>query len=271
MARLTELLLTEPSAEDHKYSRGVTGFVTGSTRFPGAALLGVTAAIQSGCGYVRYVGNERLCDLVLRTRPEVVCEDGDVQSWVVGSGVTEDDMVRLYDIATKFGSGVPMVVDAGAISFLSRQKPKTDFVITPHYKEAQQALEKFGDFRSLESIQNNPESAAIKLAEFTGAVVNLKANVSVIVAVGEQPYISEPLNTWLSTAGTGDLLAGITGALIARHVKQIGVPDKKRLMRIAGLALDVLSLAAEISSKRSGVGASDIAAHVHMAAAKLAK
>ena len=271
VTKLTELLLIEPTAEDHKYSRGVTGFITGSTRFPGAALLGVTAAIQSGCGYVRYLGSQRLTDYVLSVRPEVVCEDGEAHAWVIGSGVSEEDMVRLYDGASKFGSSVPMVVDAGAISFLSRQKPLADFVLTPHYREAQKALEKFGDYRSLESISEDPESAAMKLAEFTGGVVNLKANVSVIVAAGEKPYVSEPLNTWLSTAGTGDLLAGITGALIARHVKQIGVPDQKRLMRIAALALDVLSLAAEISSRRGGVGSSDIAASIHLAAMELSK
>jgi hydroxyethylthiazole kinase-like uncharacterized protein yjeF len=271
VTKLRELLLSEPTADDHKYSRGVVGFITGSTRFPGAALLGVTAAIQSGCGYVRFVGNERLSNFVVSQRPEVVAEDGNVDAWVVGSGVPEDDLNRIYDLAFKFREIKPMVIDAGAISHLHKQRPLADFIMTPHHKEAQKALESFGVVMSLQTIAADPESAAMRLAELTGGVVNLKANVSVIAAAGEKPIVTDPLNIHLSTAGTGDLLAGVTGALLARHVKQIGVPDRKRMMRIAALGLRVMSGAAEYSVKRSGVGASDIAANIHLAAKKLAE
>jgi hydroxyethylthiazole kinase-like uncharacterized protein yjeF len=271
VTKLRELLLSEPTADDHKYSRGVVGFITGSTRFPGAALLGVTAAIQSGCGYVRFVGNDRLSNFVLSQRPEVVCEDGYADAWVLGSGVPEDDLNRIYDLATKFRDSRPMVIDAGALSHLHKQRPLSDFIITPHHKEAQGILEKLGVVLTLDEIAADPESAAMKLAELTGGVVNLKANVSVIAAAGEKPIITDPLNTYLSTAGTGDLLAGVTGALLARHVKQIGVPDRKRMMRIAALGLRVMSAAAEISSKRTGVGASDIASNIHLAAQDLAE
>ena len=271
VTKLRELLLAEPTAEDHKYSRGVAGFVTGSTRFPGAALLGVTAAIQSGCGYVRFVGNERLSNFVVSQRPEVVAEDGNVDAWVLGSGVPENDLNRVYDCASKFGELRPLVVDAGAISHLHKQKPLADFIITPHHKEAQKIFENFGVVISLESIAADPESAAMKLAELTGGVVNLKANVSVIASEGEKPIITDPLNTHLSTAGTGDLLAGVTGALLARHVKQIGVPDRKRMMRIAALGLRLMSASAEYSVKRTGVGASDIAANIHLAAKQLSE
>jgi len=271
VTKLRQLLLDKPAAEDHKYSRGVVGFITGSNRFPGAALLGVTAAIQSGCGYTRLVGNERLCNFVLSQRPEVVCEDGNVDAWVLGSGVPEEDLNRLYDLAAKFREIKPLVIDAGAISHLTKQRPLADFIMTPHHKEAQGILEKFGVVMSLESIAADPESAAMKLAELTGGVVNLKANVSVIAAQGETPIVTEPLNTYLSTAGTGDLLAGVTGALLARHVKLIGVPDRKRMMRIAELGLQVLSTSAEIAVSRTGVGASDIAANIHLAAKQLSE
>ncbi|MDR9444514.1 MAG: hypothetical protein RI530_06190, partial [Microbacteriaceae bacterium] len=69
----------------------------------------------------------------------------------------------------------------------------------------------------------------------------------------------------------GDLLAGITGTLVARHVRQIGVPDKKRLMFISALALKVLSTAGDFAEKRSGIGASDIAANIHLATKELAE
>ena len=271
VTKLRELLLPKPTAEDHKYSRGVVGFITGSTRFPGAALLGVTAAIQSGCGYVRYVGNQRLCDFVMSQRPEVVCEDGSANAWVLGSGVASDDLTRIYDIAAKFREPVPLVIDAGAISHLTQQTPTSDFIITPHHKEAKDLLDKFGVVMSLEDIAADPKKAANKIADLTGAVVCLKANVSVMTGPGEVPIVTEPLNPILATAGTGDLLAGITGALVARHVKQIGIPDKKRLMFISSLALNLLSTAGDIAEQRSGVGASDIAANIHLAAKQLAE
>lgn len=271
MTKLRELLLPKPTAEDHKYSRGVVGFITGSTRFPGAALLGVTAAIQSGCGYVRYVGNQRLCDFVMSQRPEVVCEDGTADAWVLGSGVASDDLTRIYDLAGKFRESVPLVLDAGAISHLSQQTPSSDFIITPHHKEARDLLEKFNVMVSLEEIAADPESIATQIANLTGAVVCLKANVSVMTAPGQVAIVTDPLNPILATAGTGDLLAGITGALVARHVKQIGIPNKKRLMYISSLALSVLSTAGDLAEQRTGVGASDIAANIHLAAIQLAK
>jgi hydroxyethylthiazole kinase-like uncharacterized protein yjeF len=271
VAKLRELLLPKPTAVDHKYSRGIVGFVTGSTKFPGAALLGVTAAIQSGCGYVRYVGNKRLCDFVMSQKPEVVCEDGFVDAWVLGSGVAIDDLTRIYDVAGKFRDSVPLVLDAGAMSHLSQQRPRSPFIITPHHKEARDLLDKFGVVVSLEDVAAEPKEAANKIAELTGAVVCLKANVSVMTGPGEVPIVTDPLNPILATAGTGDLLAGITGTLVARHVRQIGVPDKKRLMFISALALKVLSTAGDFAEKRSGIGASDIAANIHLATRELAK
>ena len=73
-------LVRVPTADDDKYSRGVVGFVTGSTRYPGAAVLGVEAALRTGVGMVRYLGPARPTDLVLQRRPEVVANDGRVQA-----------------------------------------------------------------------------------------------------------------------------------------------------------------------------------------------
>ena len=61
-----------PSSADDKYSRGVLGIITGSARFPGAAVLGVEAALHTGVGMVRYLGPRNAARLVLQRRPEVV-------------------------------------------------------------------------------------------------------------------------------------------------------------------------------------------------------
>ena len=76
-----------PGTADDKYSRGVLGMVTGSTRFPGAAVLGVEAALHTGLGMVRYLGPTEVGTLVLQRRPEIVLGDGRVQAWLLGSGI----------------------------------------------------------------------------------------------------------------------------------------------------------------------------------------
>src|SRR3954468_6457578 len=88
-----------PGPDDDKYSRGVLGVVTGSPRYPGAAALGVDAALPAGVGMVRYLGAGRPTRLVLQHRPEAVTADGRVQAWLLGSGQDpgeRDELTMLY-------------------------------------------------------------------------------------------------------------------------------------------------------------------------------
>ncbi|MDO3699023.1 NAD(P)H-hydrate dehydratase, partial [Curtobacterium flaccumfaciens] len=112
--------VTAPTGESTKYRRGVLGIATGSDQYPGAAVLGVDAAVHTGVGMVRYVGPARATDHVLTRRPEVVSGVGRVQAWLVGSGISAPTLGEL-DETTAAGfshasdDGVPVVVDAGAI------------------------------------------------------------------------------------------------------------------------------------------------------------
>ena len=96
-------LLKPPTAQDDKYSRGVVGFRTGSVEYPGAAILGVTAAMRTGVGMIRYWGPSEVSNLLLEVRPEVVCGEGKVQAAVLGSGVPADgaqaDAIRAYAVS----------------------------------------------------------------------------------------------------------------------------------------------------------------------------
>ena len=86
-----------PVESDDKYSRGVLGIITGSDQYPGAAVLGVDAALHTGVGMVRYLGGERASTLVLQRRPEAVAGEGRVQAWLIGSGMdhaARDDATR---------------------------------------------------------------------------------------------------------------------------------------------------------------------------------
>ncbi|MEO7147006.1 MAG: NAD(P)H-hydrate dehydratase, partial [Terrimesophilobacter sp.] len=80
-------MLAAPREDDDKYSRGVLGIMTGSSEFPGAAVVGVDAALHTGVGMVRYLGPEVPTNLVLTRRPEAVTADGKVQAWLLGSGM----------------------------------------------------------------------------------------------------------------------------------------------------------------------------------------
>jgi NAD(P)H-hydrate repair Nnr-like enzyme with NAD(P)H-hydrate dehydratase domain len=109
-------LVRVPTSSDDKYSRGVVGFVTGSTRYPGAAELGVEAALRTGVGMVRYLGPARSTELVLQRRPEAVTTEGRVQAWVVGSGIESVSDLEAEPkgwLQAAHASGHPLVIDAG--------------------------------------------------------------------------------------------------------------------------------------------------------------
>lgn len=211
-----------PGAGDHKYSRGVLGVVTGSNAYPGAAVLGVEAAHRTGIGMVRYLGPERAADFVLARRPETVTQPGRVAAWLLGSGTDagalDPGIAELFEGA--LASGVPVVLDAGALGLaLGAQATGVALVLTPHHRELSQLLA--GASRtaelSLEEISSDPASAALYAAELFGATVLLKGPVSWVAAPGREPIQVASGTPWLATAGTGDVLAGVLGALLATH------------------------------------------------------
>ncbi|ERK71953.1 hypothetical protein N136_01677, partial [Leifsonia aquatica ATCC 14665] len=124
-----------PGEASDKYSRGVLGVVTGSDRYPGAAVLGVEAAARTGVGMIRYLGAPRPAEEVLRRRPEAVSAGGRVQGWLIGSGMDasarpSDDLLRLK---AALADGTPLVVDAGALDLV--RSAVGPVVVTPHYRE----------------------------------------------------------------------------------------------------------------------------------------
>lgn len=198
-----------PGPDDDKYSRGVLGFVTGSARYPGAAVLGVEAALHTGVGMVRYRGPGRATRLVLQRRPEVVSADGRVQAWVLGSG---QDPENRDDVALDraLDQDVPVVIDSGA---LDRARDATGpAILTPHAGELATLL---GVDRA--DVTADPAGSAERAAAQLGATVLLKGHVTHIATPeGLRHRVTAP-TTWLATAGSGDALAGILGALVATH------------------------------------------------------
>ena len=202
-----------PDDDDDKYSRGVVGFVTGSARYPGAAVLGVEAALRTGVGMVRYLGPGRATRLVLQRRPEAVTAEGRVQAWVLGSGwdtarKTDDLTAMLLEPA--LAGTTPTVLDAGALPLWERiSAPR---VLTPHAGELARLLG-----AETADVLADRAGSAHRAVELTGATVLLKGAETLVAAPGGTLLRVSNATPWLATAGAGDALAGILGALVATH------------------------------------------------------
>ncbi|AMM21223.1 NAD(P)H-hydrate dehydratase [Frondihabitans sp. PAMC 28766] len=231
-----------PKDDDDKYSRGVLGVVTGSDQYPGAAVLGVEAALHTGVGMLRYLGPSRASDFVLHRRPEAVTSPGRVQAWLLGSGIDPDalDGVTTNRFTEAAASGLPIVLDAGAL-FL-REQTTGPIVVTPHFRELAKATG-----REVAAIADDPASAAAQVAEQWGATVLLKGHRTYVASPGGVRLAAESAPSWLATAGAGDALGGILGALVATHSDEIA-HDADALARIAATASVVHGLAAARAS-----------------------
>lgn len=244
-----------PGAADDKYSRGVLGVVTGSREYPGAAVLGVEAASRTGVGMVRYLGDDVPVAMVLQRRPETVTALGRVQAWLLGSGMDaahrgSSDADRLH---TALGQRVPVVVDAGALDLVGTAAGPA--VITPHYRELSRLLADRDMSVSPEEIASDARAWAVRAAGLLNVTVLLKGHVTHVAAPGTEAIdvCTGPDVGWLATAGSGDVLAGVLGALVATHADRVARDGHDALARLAATAAALHGAAAAAASEdRSG-------------------
>jgi hydroxyethylthiazole kinase-like uncharacterized protein yjeF len=204
-----------PGPADNKYSRGVLGLITGSDKFPGAAVLGATAAVTAGAGMVRYLGPDRATDRVLAAVPEAVPGDGRVQAWVIGSGwsPTESSAEQLDAARGALESDLPVLLDAGGLDLLEAgRKRRAPTVLTPHAGELARLANRLGVTADSESL------LAQILAKQLNAVILLKGSTTMVYSA-ESVHSQADAPAWLATAGAGDVLAGIIGTLLAAGVE----------------------------------------------------
>ena len=250
-----------PEESSDKYSRGVLGVVTGSDLYPGAAVLGVEAAARTGVGMIRYLGAHRPAAEVLRRRPEAVTAPGRVQAWLVGSGMDSgsrppDDAHRLRGA---FADGTPLVVDAGALDLIGTAAGPV--VITPHYRELAGALASAGggDQVSADEIAADPAGWATRAADRLGVTVLLKGHSTYVAAPSGARYAVTAGPAWLATAGSGDVLGGVLGALVATHAPRIHEEGDAALAALAATAAWLHGRAGERASAGAPIAALDIA------------
>jgi hydroxyethylthiazole kinase-like uncharacterized protein yjeF len=204
---------TGPASD--KYSRGVVGVATGSARYPGAALLSVSGALAGPTGMIRYAGSAAAD--VVRAHPSViaarrVADAGRVQAWACGSGLGTDDDART-ELRSVLATSLPVLLDADALTLLVGGRHATDLrraaplVITPHD----------GEFERLagEAPGADRVGAACKLAAWINGVVLLKGDRTIVATPSGEVWVNPTGTPALATAGSGDVLAGLLGSLLA--------------------------------------------------------
>ncbi|ALG84167.1 bifunctional ADP-dependent NAD(P)H-hydrate dehydratase/NAD(P)H-hydrate epimerase [Gordonia phthalatica] len=235
-----------PGPHDDKYTQGVVGVVAGSRHYPGAAVLATSAAVVATSGLTRYIGPAS--DAVLAACPEVVAAPtvdtaGRVQAWAVGPGFGTGD--QAHDIlSTVLSADLPTLVDADGLTVLARHPEllrgrTAPTLLTPHA----------GEFERLAGRRPEPDrlSAVRALAADLNATVLLKGRITLIADPDGQVSGSDAGSSWAATAGAGDVLTGVAGALLAA-----GLPA-----RSAGVAAArVHARAALLASGGAPIGAS---------------
>ncbi|MGW7130322.1 NAD(P)H-hydrate dehydratase [Streptomyces bobili] len=214
-------LLPVPGAESDKYRRGVVGIAAGSARYPGAAVLAVAGALRGGAGAVRYVGPAG--HAVLARYPETLVSDqgperaGRVQAWVVGPGAGDD----AGTVAQVLAADVPVLIDADGLRLadVAAVRGRTaPTLMTPHAGEAAALLGV-----SREEVEAGRLVAVRELAARYGSAVLLKGSTTVVAGAGGGGAVRvNPTGTaWLATAGSGDVLSGLAGSLLAAGLSAV--------------------------------------------------
>ncbi|MET3920480.1 NAD(P)H-hydrate epimerase [Arthrobacter sp. UYEF20] len=262
-------LLPRPERRAHKYSRGVLGVVAGSSAYPGAAVLACKGALAAGVGMVRYLGPQDVADLVRQACPEIVCSAGTVadthvQAWLVGSGLDDSDEQQLQRARDAADSGLPTIADAGALPALP-DVLAPQVILTPHAGELASLLQRLGVALDRSAVEASTLSAVRRAAGLTEATVLLKGATTLVASPFQDFYSQAEGTPWLATAGSGDVLAGVIGALLAQLGADVGrfgergIDPDERWAAIAAMAASLHGRAGSRASAGGPVTASAIA------------
>lgn len=265
--------LLKPEADSHKYSRGVVRIIAGSQRFPGAGLLCVAGASHSGVGMIRLNAPERVENLVLAAHPQIVPDGpaltGTCDALVLGPGL--DAQKADWEAAAQLLENTPAVIDASALEPVcalvkeGKLRLRAHHILTPHDGELARCLNLFagtntgeiagkladkadkplGKFASQTSpaLQRRIQGAQ-QLAALTGACVLAKGNRTVVVDAKAQVHTLPAATPWLATAGSGDVLAGLMGGLLALNVRAGAAGTSQQSADAQGRGATVASAAA---------------------------
>jgi hydroxyethylthiazole kinase-like uncharacterized protein yjeF len=208
----------------HKGQAGSLGILGGASGMTGAALLAGRAALKLGAGRV-YVGLLDEHEYVDFQNPELMIrhvDDAlglDLDALVVGPGLGESERGETV-VGAVLAADIPCVLDADALNLLSQNESfrKTcahrtaETLVTPHPAEAARLLGS-----SVAAVQADRVKAARMISENLRAHVVLKGNGSVVAARDGHWFVNTTGNPGMASAGMGDVLAGMLGALLAQR------------------------------------------------------
>ena len=240
-----------PAPDAHKYRRGLLAVVGGE--MPGAGLLACMAAQGAGAGYVKLFADGAQAaapaDLVVNVgKLSDVLTDDRNRAILVGPGLGRHGEAR-ERLATALADPVPVVIDADALLLLGERQlteRAAATIATPHDGELVALEQAFG----LESTGTKPERA-LALAKDSGMVIVAKGPDTVIAAPDGRLACAPRASSWLSTAGTGDVLAGVIASRLATGVEAFaaaceGVWLQGEAARLCGPAFTASQLARAI-------------------------
>ena len=252
IAVLDRPCLPAPGPDTHKFSRGMVAIASGS--LAGAALLASEAAMRAGAGYVALLGPVQPGEphaLVRKPIDDHTLGDPRIGALLVGPGLGRDDAARAT-LAKVLATDHPLVIDGDALHLVTPGQLKAragTIILTPHA----------GEFDALfgqgEGSKIDRTRAAATAA---GATVVFKGADTVIAAPDGPVRIAGDANDWLSTAGTGDVLAGAIAATLAAGLSPLdaaaaGVWLHRDAARRAGAAFIADDLAAMLTPARASL------------------
>lgn len=241
--------LRSPGPGDNKYTRGKLVVVGGA--MPGAAMLAALAGQRAGAAYVELLDGPRGAEphaLVSHPWSDDGLDDPRIGAVTIGPGLGRDTMAAAR-LETAFASGRPLVLDADALTLIGRagHERLAGHVLTPH---AGEFVRLFGE------IGGDRIAAVRAAASASGAIVLLKGADSIVAHPDGRAAIGPLAPSWLASAGTGDVLSGIIGALLAQGLEPFAAAQ-------AGVWLH------SAAARRAGAGliADDLIAHLPAAVA----
>ncbi len=240
-----------PPTDTHKYTRGLACVIAGG--MPGAVLLASEAAQRAGAGYVKLLGKlgNRSAAPSLVTSGKPLAEalsDKRISAVLIGPGLGRDEVAQ-ERLASALGQSSRVVLDADALHIVRPEMLADggDYLATPHDGELEALCKAFG------VVAPDRQSRALALAQTSGMVVLAKGPETLIASPDGRVAIAPPASSWLSVAGSGDVLAGIAVSrmacgLNAFEAAQEAVWLHGEAARLAGRAITADDLAAHVSA-----------------------
>lgn len=203
-------MLKTPSAADHKYMRGLVTILSGDMK--GAGRLVASAAVRSGTGYVVLAGDPEATGIplsIVHRSPDAALADARVSAIIVGPGLGRTGAAEA-SVMQALQTGKPVVLDADALHLIRPgqiARHTAPVILTPHKGEFEAMFGK---------LPGSKIDQALAAAAASGATVIFKGADTVVASPDGRVGLSAQSSPWLSSAGTGDVLAGIAGAMLAR-------------------------------------------------------